>query len=217
MCSSTRGAPIVAAPRYASPVYIWDTATDVITAVTSGGNDGQPNCLSRRTRHAGIRILAESGLLRQLRLGWRAMGDAVACRAAVAWDLISPVLTPKQRVFQRSLLLGQRAAERPGAGHQRDVSVRQQHGRPGAPGTTKLSPSRPMPRPGPAPACGGSPITAATCASDANPAGLEFWYLATPECLARWPVGDLHVQLGEDARHRLREPAHAGRTSSCSS
>ena len=30
------------APRYASKVYVWDTATDVVTAVTSGGKDGGP-------------------------------------------------------------------------------------------------------------------------------------------------------------------------------
>jgi hypothetical protein len=32
----------MAAPRYASQVYVWDTSTDVITAITSGGHDGGP-------------------------------------------------------------------------------------------------------------------------------------------------------------------------------
>ena len=41
------------APRYASQVYIWDTTTDNITAITSGRNDGSPNALPEGHATAG--------------------------------------------------------------------------------------------------------------------------------------------------------------------
>ena len=31
------------APRYASPLYVWDTTTDIFTALTTGGKDGGAN------------------------------------------------------------------------------------------------------------------------------------------------------------------------------
>src|SRR5438445_1216844 len=40
----TSGADL-GALRYASPFYVWDTTTDLVTAVTTGGNDGGPNAL----------------------------------------------------------------------------------------------------------------------------------------------------------------------------
>jgi hypothetical protein len=86
----------LAAPRYASGAYVWDTQTDSIVAITSGGRDGGPDM------HTGGHDAAGFGY-------WVNMG----CCTSSSWDaaqwqfryisaptqtndLISPILAPKE-------------------------------------------------------------------------------------------------------------------------
>ena len=88
--------PDTAAPRYASRVYIWDTATDGITAVTSGGNDGQPPAYPSGHGAAGFGFSVNQDCC--VSSAWDGAQWVMRSLAAplVVWDLISPVLTPKE-------------------------------------------------------------------------------------------------------------------------
>ena len=91
--------PDVAAPRHASPVYIWDTATDIITAVTSGGNDGQPLAYPGGHGTPGFGFSLNQDCC--VSSAWDGAQWVMRSLAAplIAWDLISPVLTPKHVYF----------------------------------------------------------------------------------------------------------------------
>lgn len=84
------------APRYAAQVYLWDTTTDVITALTSGGNDGGPNA------HAGGHDAPGFGYSVNHDCCVNSSWDAgqwefrSLAQPLVAWDLIGPVMTPQE-------------------------------------------------------------------------------------------------------------------------
>jgi carbohydrate binding protein with CBM6 domain len=89
-------APDQAAPRHASQQYIWDTATDLFTALTSGGMDGGPDVHPWGHDAAGFayNINKDCCTTSSWDAGqWqiRSLADPL-----VTADLISPVLTPKE-------------------------------------------------------------------------------------------------------------------------
>jgi hypothetical protein len=86
----------VAAPRNASPLYIWDTNTDILTAVTSGGRDGFPDAHPGGHSTAGFSYLVNhdccvigpwDGAQWEMRSVTSPLGP---------WDLIRAVLTPQE-------------------------------------------------------------------------------------------------------------------------
>jgi hypothetical protein len=87
-----------ASPRFASPAYVWDTATDAFTALTTGGADGSPNT------HPGGHAVAGFGVAINhdccVAPPWDAGQWLMRTLAAplAAWNMIQPVLTP-QEVF----------------------------------------------------------------------------------------------------------------------
>jgi hypothetical protein len=90
--------PDILAPRNASPVYIWDTSTDIFTAVTSGGRDGLPDAHPGGHTTAGFAYVVNhdccvSGPWDGAQWEIRPVTSPLA-----PWNLISPVLTP-QEVF----------------------------------------------------------------------------------------------------------------------
>lgn len=84
------------APRNASQVYIWDTDLDTFTALTSGGADGGP------ATHAGGHDAPGYGYSVNhdccVSTSWDAGQWELRRLDAplVAWDLVSPVLTPQE-------------------------------------------------------------------------------------------------------------------------
>jgi hypothetical protein len=86
----------LAAPRYASQAYIWDTSTDIITAVTSGGNDGGTNALPGGHGAPGFGYSVNhdcctSSTWDGAQWQFRSLAAPLATQ-----DMISPVLTPKE-------------------------------------------------------------------------------------------------------------------------
>jgi hypothetical protein len=88
--------PDRSAPRNASPVYLWDTATDVFTAVTSGGADGSPNMLPFGHDTTGYGYWANQDCCTSTT--WDAAQWQFRSLTALGAtrDLINPVLTPKE-------------------------------------------------------------------------------------------------------------------------
>lgn len=86
----------LAAPRLASQVYVWDTDLDTFTALTSGGADGLP------ASHAGGHDAPGYGYSVNhdccVSTSWDAGQWELRRLDAplVAWDLVSPVLTPQE-------------------------------------------------------------------------------------------------------------------------
>jgi hypothetical protein len=82
------------APRYASQIYVWDTTTDAITALTSGRNDGQPNALPGGHATPGFGVALNQDCC--VRSAWDGAQWVMRWLAAPLgpWDLINPVLTP---------------------------------------------------------------------------------------------------------------------------
>ena len=84
------------APRHASQVYVWDTDLDTFTALTSGGADGSP------ATHAGGHDAPGYGYSVNhdccVSTSWDAGQWELRRLDAplVAWDLVSPVLTPQE-------------------------------------------------------------------------------------------------------------------------
>ncbi|HEY7292710.1 MAG TPA: carbohydrate-binding protein [Vicinamibacterales bacterium] len=87
-----------ASPRFASPAYVWDTATDVFTALTTGGADGSPNTHPGGHGVAGFGVAINHDCC--VTPPWDAGQWLMRTLATplVAWNLIQPVLTP-QEVF----------------------------------------------------------------------------------------------------------------------
>ena len=88
--------PDVAAPRNASPVYLWDTSTDIFTAITSGGRDGFPDAHPGGHATAGFGYVVNhdccvSGSWDGAQWEMRSMTSPLA-----PWDLIHPILTPQE-------------------------------------------------------------------------------------------------------------------------
>jgi hypothetical protein len=84
------------APRYASPMYVWDTTTDIIVPITSGGQDGSPNLLPGGHDSAGHgywvnQDCCTSTTWDAAQWQFRPLNDLAAKR-----DLINPVLLPKE-------------------------------------------------------------------------------------------------------------------------
>jgi hypothetical protein len=85
-----------AAPRYASQEYIWDTTTDMFTALTSGGKDGGPDVHPYGHDASGFAYNINKDCCTS---SWwdagqwqiRSLADPL-----VTLDLINPVLTPKE-------------------------------------------------------------------------------------------------------------------------
>jgi len=85
-----------ASPRYASQEYIWDTATDVITALTSGGKDGGPDLhpYGHDAPGFGYNVNADCCTTSTWDAAqWQVRSLATPLSTS---DLISPVLTPKE-------------------------------------------------------------------------------------------------------------------------
>lgn len=85
-----------AAPRYASQEYIWDTVTDVFTAMTSGGKDGGPSVrpYGHEAPGFGYNINADcctSSTWDAAQWQVRSLADPL-----ITADLIRPVMTPKE-------------------------------------------------------------------------------------------------------------------------
>jgi hypothetical protein len=86
----------LAAPRYASQAYIWDTSTDVITAITSGGNDGGPDALPGGHGAPGFGVdvnhdCCTSSAWDGAQWQFRSLATPLVTR-----DMINPILTPKE-------------------------------------------------------------------------------------------------------------------------
>jgi hypothetical protein len=84
------------APRYASQAYVWDTATDIITAITAGGNDGGPNALPGGHAAAGFGYSVNhdcctSSIWDGAQWQLRSLASPLTNT-----DMISPVLAPKE-------------------------------------------------------------------------------------------------------------------------
>ena len=195
--------PEVAAPRYASPVYIWDTATDIITAVTSGGNDGQPRAYPGGHGTPGFGFSLNQDCC--VSSAWDGAQWVMRSLAAPlsAWDLISPVLTPKHVYF---------SDHSSWANAQPNVMV------PVISGTYRYGNSTEAWRAWDdeiiaietdAPAGTGASVWRfahhrSDVRQDANPAGLEFWYLPRPNVSpdGRWVIftSNWEKTLGIDPR-----------------
>jgi carbohydrate binding protein with CBM6 domain len=84
------------APRHASQVYVWDTDADTFTALTSGGADGSPATHSGGHDAPGYGYSVNHDCC--VSTSWDA-GQWEMRRLdapVVAWDLVSPVLTPQE-------------------------------------------------------------------------------------------------------------------------
>jgi hypothetical protein len=83
-------------PRYASQVYVWDTTTDILTAITSGGMDGSPDAHPDGHATTGYGY----GVNHDCCVGgaWDAAQWLIRSFASPLspWALINPVLTPKE-------------------------------------------------------------------------------------------------------------------------
>jgi hypothetical protein len=86
----------VAAPRNASPFYVWDTNTDIITAITSGGRDGFPDAHPGGHGTAGFTYLVNHDCC--VSSSWDAGQWLLrsATSPLTPWDLIKPILTPQE-------------------------------------------------------------------------------------------------------------------------
>jgi hypothetical protein len=86
----------LAAPRYASPAYIWDTTTDLIVALTTGGVDGGTNTLSGGHGAAGWGYDVNHDCCTYS--SWDAAQWQIRSLSSplVTADMISPVLTPQE-------------------------------------------------------------------------------------------------------------------------
>jgi hypothetical protein len=86
----------LAAPRYAPQAYVWDTSTDIITPITSGGMDGGPNALPGGHGAAGFGVSVNhdcctSSAWDGAQWQFRSLATPLITR-----DLINPILTPKE-------------------------------------------------------------------------------------------------------------------------
>jgi regulation of enolase protein 1 (concanavalin A-like superfamily) len=84
------------APRNASQAYIWDTSTDVITAITSGGADGGPAALPGGHGAPGFGVgvnhdCCTSSAWDGAQWQFRSLATPLITR-----DMINPILTPKE-------------------------------------------------------------------------------------------------------------------------
>ncbi len=86
----------LAAPRYASQVYVWDTTTDVITPITAGGNDGGPNALPGGHGAAGFGVCVNQDCCTSSTWDAAQWQFRSLATPLVTHDLITPVLTPKE-------------------------------------------------------------------------------------------------------------------------
>jgi hypothetical protein len=86
----------LASPRYASQVYVWDTASNTVTAVTSGGNDGGLQMHPGGHDAAGYGYWINQDCCTSS--AWDAAQWQFRALTALAQtsDLISPILTPKE-------------------------------------------------------------------------------------------------------------------------
>jgi len=86
----------LAAPRHASQVYVWDTDVDTFTALTSGGADGSPATHSAGHDAPGYGYSVNHDCC--VSTSWDAGQWEMRRLDAplVAWDLVSPVLTPQE-------------------------------------------------------------------------------------------------------------------------
>jgi regulation of enolase protein 1 (concanavalin A-like superfamily) len=86
----------LAAPRYASQAYIWDTSTDVITAITSGGADGGTAALPGGHGAPGFGVgvnhdCCTSSAWDGAQWQFRSLATPLSPH-----DMINPILTPKE-------------------------------------------------------------------------------------------------------------------------
>jgi hypothetical protein len=84
------------APRYAPQAYIWDTSTDIITPITSGGLDGGPNALPGGHGAPGFGVgvnhdCCTSSAWDGAQWQFRSLATPLITR-----DMINPILTPKE-------------------------------------------------------------------------------------------------------------------------
>lgn len=84
------------APRYASPVYLWDTASDTITALKSGGNDGGPSVHPNGHDAAGYGVWVNQDCCTSTTWDAAQWQFRSLTAPTVTKDLINPVLQPQQ-------------------------------------------------------------------------------------------------------------------------
>jgi hypothetical protein len=86
----------LAAPRYASQAYVWDTSTDIVTAITSGGADGGPAALPGGHGAPGFGVSVNhdcctSSAWDAAQWQFRSLATPLITR-----DMINPILTPQE-------------------------------------------------------------------------------------------------------------------------
>jgi hypothetical protein len=86
----------LAAPRYASQAYIWDTSTDVITAITSGGADGGPAALPGGHGAPGFGVSVNHDCCTSSSWDGAQWQFRSLATPLITRDLINPILTPKE-------------------------------------------------------------------------------------------------------------------------
>jgi hypothetical protein len=90
--------PEQGSPRYASPAYVWDTTTDIITPLTTGGPDGGPNTLPGGHAAPGWGYFVNHDCCTFTSWDAAQWQFRSLTSPLVPADMISPVLTP-QEVF----------------------------------------------------------------------------------------------------------------------
>jgi hypothetical protein len=88
--------PEQGAPRYASPEYLWDTTTDTITPLTTGGPDGGPNTLPNGHGAPGWGYGVNHDCCTFTSWDAAQWEFRSLTSPTVMSDMISPVLTPQE-------------------------------------------------------------------------------------------------------------------------
>src|SRR5262249_3236431 len=83
-------------PRYASQVYVWDTVTDAITALTGGGNAGMPDVHPGGHDAHGFGVSINHDCCVSTTWDGAQWQMRTLDNPLVSWDLINPVLTPQE-------------------------------------------------------------------------------------------------------------------------